>query len=335
MTGELLFYIVGGLVGAYVCIFLQTIIHETGHLIFGLLSGYQFRSFRIFNFMWLKEEGTLKLRKMSIVGTSGQCLMVPPELKDGKIPIMLYNFGGVILNVISSVISLVIAIITFESRWSLFGFLMAVEGIILAFLNGIPLKLSGLSNDGYNAFSIKKNEGAMRTFWAQMTINDQQTRGVRLKDMPEELFEVPSDQLMKNGIISTIGVFACNRLMDMKKFKEAESLMKHLLEIDSGILGIYRNLMTMDRIYIELIGENRGDVLEGLYTNDLKKFQVQMKDFPAVIRTKYAYTLLSEKNITEAQKIKAQFEKVAKTYPYPSDIQSEREFLEIVENCNW
>lgn len=175
----------------------------------------------------------------------------------------------------------------------------------------------------------------MRTFWAQMTINDQQTRGVRLKDMPEELFEVPSDQLMKNGIISTIGVFACNRLMDMKKFKEAESLMKHLLEIDSGILGIYRNLMTMDRIYIELIGENRSDVLEGLYTNDLKKFQVQMKDFPAVIRTKYAYTLLSEKNITEAKKIKAQFEKVAKTYPYPSDIQSEREFLEIVENCNW
>lgn len=158
MTGELLFYIVGGLVGAYVCIFLQTIIHETGHLIFGLLSGYQFSSFRIFNFMWLKEEGTLKLRKMSIVGTSGQCLMVPPELKDGKIPIMLYNFGGVILNVISSVISLVIAIITFESRWSLFGFLMAVEGIILAFLNGIPLKLSGLSNDGYNAFSIKKTK---------------------------------------------------------------------------------------------------------------------------------------------------------------------------------
>lgn len=331
MTGELLFYIAGGLVGAYVCIFLHTIIHEAGHLIFGLISGYQFSSFRIFSFMWLKEEGTIRLRRLSIAGTGGQCLMTPPEMKDGKIPVMLYNFGGVILNVIVSILSIVIAVITFESRWSLFGVLMAVEGIMLALLNGIPLKMGGINNDGYNAFSMMKNEDAMRAFWTQMMVNDQQARGVRLKDMPEEWFEVPSDQLMKNGIISTIGVFACNRLMDMGKFEEAEVLMKHLLEIDSGIVDVYRNLMTGDRIYIELIGENRRDVLDGLCTKEWKKFQTQMKNFPSVIRTKYAYALLSEKHVEEAEKIKAQFEKVAKTYPYPSDIQSERELIEIAE----
>ena len=56
-----------------------------------------------------------------------------------------------------------------------------------------------------------------------------------------------------------------------------------------------------------------------------------MKTFPSVLRTEYAYALLGEKDIDKAQKIKDQFEKCAKTYPYPSDIDSERELMEIAE----
>ena len=33
---------------------LNMVIHESGHLVFGLLSGYSFSSFRIMSFMWVK-----------------------------------------------------------------------------------------------------------------------------------------------------------------------------------------------------------------------------------------------------------------------------------------
>jgi len=58
----------------------------------------------------------------------------------------------------------------------------------------------------------------------------------------------------------------------------------------------------------------------------------KMKTFPSIQRTEYAYALLAEKDLAKAEKIKKQFEASAKNYPYPQDIQSERELMEIAEN---
>lgn len=56
-----------------------------------------------------------------------------------------------------------------------------------------------------------------------------------------------------------------------------------------------------------------------------------MRNFPSVIRTKYAFALLYENNLVKADTLKTQFEKFAKTYSYTSDIESERELIQIVD----
>ena len=73
-------------IAVYVVMTLQIIIHEAGHLLFGLFTGYSFSSFRIFSWMWVKEEEGIRFRHLSIAGTGGQCLLAPPELVAGKIP---------------------------------------------------------------------------------------------------------------------------------------------------------------------------------------------------------------------------------------------------------
>jgi len=40
-----------------VSFYIQIAIHEFGHMIFGLITGYKFSSFRMGNLMWVKEEG--------------------------------------------------------------------------------------------------------------------------------------------------------------------------------------------------------------------------------------------------------------------------------------
>ena len=92
--------IIIGILGIMLSLYVSIIIHEGGHLVFGLLSGYGFSSFRIGNFMWIKQDGKIKLRRLSLAGTGGQCLMTPPEEKNGKIPVVLYNLGGVIANIL-------------------------------------------------------------------------------------------------------------------------------------------------------------------------------------------------------------------------------------------
>lgn len=95
-------------IGMYLGIFLQLTIHEAGHLVFGLKSGYRFSSFRIGSFMWLKENDKIVSRKLRLAGTGGQCLMVPPQMQDGKIPVILYNLGGSIMNLVASAVFLII-----------------------------------------------------------------------------------------------------------------------------------------------------------------------------------------------------------------------------------
>ena len=72
----------------------QIIVHEAGHLAGGLATGYTFCSFRVGSWMLQKEQGRLKLRRLSLAGTGGQCLLAPPELKEGRMPCVWYNLGG-------------------------------------------------------------------------------------------------------------------------------------------------------------------------------------------------------------------------------------------------
>ena len=316
----------------YAALFVQIIIHEAGHLVFGLLSGYKFSSFRVMSFMWVKEGGRIKFRRLTIAGTGGQCLMSPPELSDGKIPVVLYNFGGSLMNIIAGLVFLglyfVFANVPILSTVMI---ITAAIGFISAVMNGVPMRMGTVDNDGYNAVSLTRSCNAMRSYWVQMKINEQISKGIRLKDMPDEWFDIPDDGDMKNSMVAAIGVFACNRLVDMHKFDEADKLMAHLLEIDSGMVDLHRNLMICDRMYIELITENRNEVIEEMVTKEQKKFMKSMKTFPSVLRTEYVYALLGEKDIAKAERIKACFEKHAKKYPYPSEIQSERELVEIAE----
>ena len=223
----------GLFLGMYVALFFHLIVHEAGHLVFGLLSGYKFSSFRVASFMWMKENGKLKLKRISIAGTGGQCLMTPPDLKDGKIPLVLYNLGGSFINIILGALFLLGYLLCSDIPFlSPLLLIFGVVGFMTAMMNGIPMRMGTVDNDGYNAFALSKNKEAVEAFWVQLKIGEQSSKGVRLKDMPTEWFAVPTDEAMKNSMLATRGVFTCNRLMDEERFEEADALMAHLLEID-------------------------------------------------------------------------------------------------------
>ena len=321
------------LVFLYLAFFIHIVLHEAGHLIFGLMSGYQFSSFRIGTHMLMKENGKLVRRKIKIAGTGGQCLMIPPEMVDGKFPVVLYNLGGSIVNLVVAALMIPVFMAIDKSNvFALLVFLFIAMGAITGLSNGIPMRTKTVDNDGYNAISLGKSREAMRAFWIQMKTNEQLTKGIRTKDMPEEWFEVPSDDAMKNPMVATIGVYAASRMMDQHRFEEAGKLINHLIEIETGMVALHRNLLVCDQIYLELIGQNRSDRVEALYTKELKKFMKAMKTFPSVIRLEYAYLLLAEHDSQSAAKSMAAFERVAVTYPYPNDINTERELMEIVDD---
>lgn len=332
-TGRIMSFLVM-IILMYFAIFIQIVIHELGHLIFAFMTGYKFSSFRIMSLMLIKESGKIKLRHFSVAGTGGQVLMAPPDMKEEKFPVVLYNLGGSILNTLTGLLFLFSHFkVLHMPRLSLFLMFLASSGIVLALLNGIPMRMGMMDNDGYNALTLTKNKESRRSFWLQLKINELLANGVRLKDMPDEWFEIPSDEEMKNSMMAVIGVFACNRLMDNHKFDEADKLMTHFMNIESSIVALHKGILVCDRIYCELVNENRKNVVDDMLDARQKKLMKAMRKFPNVIRTEYAYALLAEKDLKKAQEIRKKFDRYTRYYPYSVEIETELELIEIANRC--
>ena len=91
-----------------VAFILHIIIHEGGHLVAGLLTGYRFVSFRIFSLTLIRKDGRYQWRNFSLGGTGGQCLMAPPLRPLEEIDTRWYNLGGVLANIVVSTLALVL-----------------------------------------------------------------------------------------------------------------------------------------------------------------------------------------------------------------------------------
>ena len=179
--------------------------------------------------------------------------------------------------------------------------------------------------------TLKKDPEAVRAFLLQFKIQERIANGDRLRDMPDEWFFIPNDDRMKNGIVAASGIIMCNRLMDMKRFKETRDLMAHLLSTESGMVGLHRSLCVCDMICCGLIlGEPTADISQ-MITPEQKKFMTSMKSFISVIRTEYAIALLIERNAVKADTVLKRFEMAARKHPYKGDVQSERELMEIIK----
>ena len=317
--------------------YLNVIVHEAGHLVFGLLTGYKFSSFRIFNRLWMRDaNGKMRVKRYRLPGTAGQCLMEPPELVNGQMPTMLYNFGGVILNLVFSALCLGIWFVLakvcgYRGIVTMFLMTNAVYGVYSALVNGIPLHLGMIDNDGMNALSLRRNPRAVRASWIMKKYMAMQVRGEGIMDVPEEWLEMPSDEELKNSYTAWPSGLIADRLMTEHRFEEAASLMDHLLEGKNALVELTKMGLRIDRIFCECMCGRDPEKFSELRTKKLLKYMKATKDKPSTISAEYAYALLVEKDADKACKLKAQYERVAKKYPYADILRIGRELMQLAD----
>lgn len=312
---------------------IQIVIHEAGHLVFGLMSGYRFSSFRVLSCMIKMEDGRPVFKKLKLSGTAGQCIMIPPDMVDGKLPYRLYNLGGALMNVIASVLFLITALLLRRAGLGYrYLIILAMVGIYTALTNAVPVNIT-VPNDGYNALFLGKDPNAVRSFWTQLKINQLAGEGVRMKDMPEEWFVVPQDADLSNYLVAYNLIARENRLLDSLDLAGAEELIDRMLADGTAIPDFYRALLLNDKVFLDLLKNGKEADVSVLEQKEVAAVLRQMKTFPSVLRTRYAEQLLCRCDEAKAQEILAEFEKVSLTYPSPADIESERELIKTAAEC--
>ena len=315
--------------------FIQIVLHEAGHLVAGLMSGYGFGSFRIGGIMIHKENGRLKISKHAVAGTGGQCIMKMPPMTDGRYPVIFYNLGGVLMNLVTVPICVLLAVVSKNlSVLYVFFVMMALTGLITALTNGIPLKMGMLNNDGSNVKELYNNPEAMRSLWCQFKVVEELGEGRKLSDMPDEWFFMPSAEGMNNSIAASAAVFLENRLMADGKFKEAAELCDKLLAMDSALIGLHKNLLLTDRITVGLLLSENASQMAALYeSTEYQLFAKQMKTNISVIRASYAYARLVKSDDKLSAEALANFNKCAPTHPYSVEVESERALIKMIDEC--
>ena len=109
-SGEKTVLLLAFLISLFVSLLLALIIHEGGHLVCGLLSGYKYLLFRVGSLTLIRRNNKFEFKKFSIKGTGGQCILMPPESAEPlKVPCLLYHAGGGLFNLLTALIAIPMA----------------------------------------------------------------------------------------------------------------------------------------------------------------------------------------------------------------------------------
>lgn len=260
-----------GILSFVVSIAVLVILHEGGHLVCGLLSGYKFVSFRIFNITIIRIDGKIRFKRFAISGTGGQCLLLPPDLPIDKIPTGWYNFGGVFANIVAVVLMMPLFWTTDNPFVKEFAVIFVLSGVMLNLLNGIPMKISGAGNDGYNMIALRKNMLSKRGLVDALRGNALIQNGVRPKDMPDQWFVVPDNIDYHNQLEVSIPMMAASRFLDQMKYADALNEFEELYSHRDEIIPLYVKEITCEMVFLRLVtGDSSG--AEELLDEELLKY---------------------------------------------------------------
>mgnify|MGYP002520150666 CR=1 FL=1 len=91
------------------------------------------------------------------------------------------------------------------------------------------------------------------------------------EELMEKLEEI-SMMIIANSGAARSSSFAALGEAKKGNFEEADELMERLLEQENGMVGVHRHALNADRLFCEMVGENRPEKLKEL----IKKIEEQL-----------------------------------------------------------
>ena len=301
---------------------LQFALHEVGHLLFGLASGYKFSSIRLYKYAIVKDDSGYHVKKFNTQGTGGQCIMTLPEdTNPSRVPFFWYNAGGVIVNVVLVAISIVVlSCCDLGMVAESFFIMLAFTGAFIALTNGVPLSFNGLCNDGRNILLLMRNKRSRRFFLRMMQTASELSRGKRLKDMPREWFEdIPVDSPKDYFLLANRINYAA-LLEDSGRFDEARRVYEEISSFGKDLPGMIKLEIGADHILMELLTTARHDIVETIYDKWLKAYiNSSYKYSPIKTVALYALALHHDNDPVRAKQLLDELESHREDYLMPGE----------------
>lgn len=316
---------IGMVIWLYVSTILAIWLHEAGHLVCGLLSGYRFVSYRAGRLMLYRKDGRFRLGLYHLPGTGGQCLMVPQTELHEPYPFLLYNAGGVLANGLSAVLFAAAGLIISHPLVRLMLFVAAAMQVILGVPNLFSLKT--IPTDGENIRRMRKSEAHRIAFWRMLHTYEALVNAVPLREQPPEWFDDTPPGDGDGPLTLSIKATTALRMTDEGRFDEAIALYRTLLA-DERMPQTQHNECACELLLLLLATEGASEETAALETKELRQYIAATKSF--LSRAALALVrALSGGDAAAVEKAERRWERTLKAYP----IEGERSCYEILVQC--
>ena len=310
-------------------VIVQIAVHEAGHLVGGLMSGYRFVSYRIGSFALIRRDGKFMFKRFSIAGTGGQCLMLPPDRPIEQIRTMPYDLGGVVANLLLSVLCVIVLLcVDLDFSYAVYPVMMAIAGFGLAALNGIPININGMPNDGMQAVMLRKDMVTKRVLFTLLKAYALVQNGIRPRDLPAEWFDYEPDKGGINSLVVNILAMKAGVLLDRMEWEEARELCAALLEKENHIPVIFLYEFRCEYVFTLLVTGEKAKATEIYADKTLQAYIRQTQEImPSRQRLLCAVSLLLDNDRAKAEEIAAKVERNREQYISLGEAISELEIM--------
>ena len=184
-----------------------------------------------------------------------------------------------------------------------FLLMLSLIGILLAGMNGIPMKMGGIGNDADNMRLLLKDSKSKQALVTQLRINALVQEGMRPKDMPAEWFSQTEDINYKDALQVTIALMSASRLLDCEEWEAAYNAFEKIMSHRHEVIGLLIKENACELLFTALVTKRTARA-EELYTDELDTYIRQYKDVTSSKqRLLCALALYRDKDTAKAKEI--------------------------------
>lgn len=328
-TDTFIFHFYIGAIAFSISFVIHIILHEGGHLVFGLLTGYKFLSFRIFSTIFYKNKSKIKVKKYSIKGTAGQCLMYPPKQRsDGSFPFILYNMGGGMSNLFFSLV-MIPPVITSHGILRTIYIAFITAGVLFAITNLVPFN-QGLQNDGMNLKGMLRSKELLEAFYVQLKVNAQMSDGKLITEYAPSDFPLIEGRDSTNMLAAFAYFYSYYMKLSAHDYEGARQLLDRMAENAENYLPANYNLIELERLFFMVIERRPIEEIACVY-HYVRVILNTAKTSVSIQRVSYVYeSLLSEVDKKDIMILITK--KVPKKWKVFSEAQAYENFLKTADN---
>ena len=313
---------------------INLIAHEGGHLLAGLLTGYKFVSFRIGSLTLINQDGHYVWKKFQLAGTGGQCLMSPPDRPISEIDTRLYNAGGILVNLLLALAAGIPLMFIGTKGWvggALTIFVLIA--LVMALGNGVPMKMSGIANDGYNLLHLEQSRLNKQCFVGVLRINALTQCGTPIEQLPDDLFTFEAPLSWKESIQANALLLVVNRLEARHDFEQAYTLLCGAKAQSGHMLPLFVTEVELELAFVCLV-TGRKDEARGLLTEKNMKYMNQYRRTQSdKQRQAFAAALLLDGDEAKASDLLQELQANREKYVQQGQVATDIALMQYIQSC--